>query len=114
LTVPIPSSCYDLIFHALDNHPSLLAQVLVMDEADRLLDMGFSVNIESILSKLPKQRRTVYHFLRFPSIVPNIYFSSCPPGIILGDTNKTSGGVGESGYAKSDQSNRQCQAQRVQ
>ncbi|GAM25139.1 hypothetical protein SAMD00019534_083140 [Acytostelium subglobosum LB1] len=33
-------------------------EVLIMDEADRLLDMGFMLSINSILSKLPKQRRT--------------------------------------------------------
>jgi len=33
-------------------------QILIMDEADRLLDMGFEKSITSILAKLPKQRRT--------------------------------------------------------
>lgn len=32
--------------------------VLVMDEADRLLDLGFSQEVREILSRLPKQRRT--------------------------------------------------------
>ncbi|XP_029940971.1 ATP-dependent RNA helicase DDX55 [Salarias fasciatus] len=32
--------------------------VLVLDEADRLLDMGFEASLNSILSYLPKQRRT--------------------------------------------------------
>jgi ATP-dependent RNA helicase DDX55/SPB4 len=34
-------------------------EVLVLDEADRLLDMGFHATVTNILSKLPKQRRTV-------------------------------------------------------
>ncbi|KAJ1932316.1 ATP-dependent rRNA helicase spb4, partial [Kickxella alabastrina] len=33
-------------------------EVLVMDEADRLLDMGFEASLTAILSVLPKQRRT--------------------------------------------------------
>jgi len=33
-------------------------EVLVLDEADRLLDMGFEASINTILSYLPKQRRT--------------------------------------------------------
>lgn len=32
--------------------------VLIMDEADRLLDMGFAVTVTDILTRLPKQRRT--------------------------------------------------------
>lgn len=33
-------------------------EMLILDEADRLLDMGFSVTLTDILTKLPKQRRT--------------------------------------------------------
>ncbi|EDO41335.1 predicted protein [Nematostella vectensis] len=33
-------------------------EVLVLDEADRLLDMGFEASINTILGYLPKQRRT--------------------------------------------------------
>lgn len=33
-------------------------EFLILDEADRLLDMGFDVTLTSILSRLPKQRRT--------------------------------------------------------
>lgn len=32
--------------------------ILIMDEADRLLDMGFAVTVTDILTRLPKQRRT--------------------------------------------------------
>jgi ATP-dependent RNA helicase DDX55/SPB4 len=32
--------------------------ILVLDEADRLLDMGFEASLNTILSFLPKQRRT--------------------------------------------------------
>lgn len=33
-------------------------EVLIFDEADRLLDLGFEVSIRSILEHIPKQRRT--------------------------------------------------------
>lgn len=33
-------------------------ELLVLDEADRLLDMGFSVTLTDILTRLPRQRRT--------------------------------------------------------
>lgn len=32
--------------------------MLVLDEADRLLDLGFKEDLQKILGKLPKQRRT--------------------------------------------------------
>lgn len=35
-----------------------LLEVLVLDEADRLLDMGFQRQLSAIVSRLPKQRRT--------------------------------------------------------
>ncbi|KAF1349810.1 ATP-dependent rRNA helicase SPB4 [Delphinella strobiligena] len=38
--------------------PQSSFEALIMDEADRLLDLGFSDTLQKILSRLPKQRRT--------------------------------------------------------
>lgn len=34
-------------------------QVLVLDEADRILDMGFSKTVDAIIQELPKSRQTL-------------------------------------------------------
>lgn len=36
----------------------MFIQILILDEADRLLDMGFQKQITSVISRLPKLRRT--------------------------------------------------------
>ena len=38
--------------------PQSSFEMLVLDEADRLLDMGFKEDLQKILTRLPKQRRT--------------------------------------------------------
>ena len=38
--------------------PQSTFEMLVLDEADRLLDMGFKNDLQKIIAKLPKQRRT--------------------------------------------------------
>jgi ATP-dependent RNA helicase DDX55/SPB4 len=57
LVVCTPGRMYELMLECQDLKLKTL-EFLVMDEGDRLLSMGFAAQIDTILSYLPKQRRT--------------------------------------------------------
>ncbi|KAK3985919.1 hypothetical protein QBC44DRAFT_145760 [Cladorrhinum sp. PSN332] len=58
LLIGTPGRLAELLSSPYVKAPASSFEVLVMDEADRLLDMGFSQELNRILGYLPKQRRT--------------------------------------------------------
>ncbi|KAJ4306724.1 ATP-dependent rRNA helicase spb4 [Collariella sp. IMI 366227] len=58
LLIGTPGRLAELLSSPYVKAPSSSFEVLVMDEADRLLDLGFSQELTRILGYLPKQRRT--------------------------------------------------------
>ncbi|KAJ4416672.1 ATP-dependent rRNA helicase spb4 [Neurospora sp. IMI 360204] len=58
LLIGTPGRLAELLSSAYVKAPASTFEVLIMDEADRLLDMGFANELNRILGYLPKQRRT--------------------------------------------------------
>lgn len=58
LLIATPGRLLELLSSPHVHCPQSSFEVLVMDEADRLLDLGFKDDIQKILQRLPKQRRT--------------------------------------------------------
>lgn len=58
LLIATPGRLLELLSSPHVHCPQSSFEVLVLDEADRLLDMGFKEDLTRILQRLPKQRRT--------------------------------------------------------
>ncbi|KAL8750281.1 MAG: hypothetical protein Q9184_006477 [Pyrenodesmia sp. 2 TL-2023] len=58
LLISTPGRLLELLSSPHVHCPQSSFEVLVLDEADRLLDLGFKEDLRKILSRLPKQRRT--------------------------------------------------------
>ncbi|KIW07492.1 uncharacterized protein PV09_01457 [Verruconis gallopava] len=58
LLVATPGRLLELLSSPYVHCPQSSFEVLVLDEADRLLDLGFKDELQKILQRLPKQRRT--------------------------------------------------------
>lgn len=65
ILVATPGRLLDLMSEGLVKYEQL--EVFVLDEADRMLDMGFIRDIQKIIAKLPKERQT----LLFSATMPN-------------------------------------------
>ena len=55
-----------------DNFSCAFINTLVLDEADRMLDMGFSEDINAIIEYLPKQRQTMLFSATYPASIEEL------------------------------------------
>jgi ATP-dependent RNA helicase RhlE len=79
---------YDFLSRGLINLGGV--KILVLDEADRMLDMGFLPTIERILAKLPEDHQTLFFSATIESSVKHLVDSHVPDAIRIeiGSTTK--------------------------
>ncbi|MFI4962506.1 MAG: ATP-dependent RNA helicase DbpA [Legionellales bacterium] len=86
-----------------------LAQIrtLVLDEADRMLDMGFLEDIQAILYVCPKHRQTLLFSATFPEEIKRIskQFMNNPKEVLI-ETPHEAGDIEQRFYEVSSQSNK--------
>ena len=70
IIVATPGRLLDLLQQKIISFKSL--EILVLDEADRMLDMGFIKDIEKIIKYLPKVRQTLLFSATFPKEIKSL------------------------------------------
>ncbi len=68
--VATPGRLLDLMAQRLVTFPTL--EVLVLDEADRMLDMGFIRDVKKILAALPRKRQTLFFSATMPPDIQDL------------------------------------------
>ncbi|HZL34181.1 MAG TPA: DEAD/DEAH box helicase [Tepidisphaeraceae bacterium] len=80
-------------------------EVLVLDEADRMLDMGFIHDIRKIVAKIPANRQTLFFSATMPREIRQLADALLrdPVSVEVAKTNATAEGIAESVYFVSRQ-----------
>jgi len=80
IVIATPGRMFDLISqgHLKTHH----VEILVLDEADYMLDLGFRGDIEDLIKKLPKRRQTLFFSATINSKIKKIAYSLVRQGAI--------------------------------
>jgi len=79
LLIATPGRLYDFLGRRLVNLSGV--QILVLDEADRMLDMGFLPTIEKIMATMPADRQTLFFSATIESSVQHLVAKHVPDGV---------------------------------
>ncbi|ODN94369.1 RNA helicase [Cryptococcus wingfieldii CBS 7118] len=80
IVVATPGRLRDLLSESNVKEALSKVDTLVLDEADTLLDMGFSADLEYIIDHLPKERQTLFFSATVSKEIKNIARKSLRPG----------------------------------
>lgn len=98
IVVATPGRLVDVLMRARPDLEDL--KMLVLDEADRMLEMGFEADMELIMNELPKTRQTALFSATYPSTIQSLSrkFQIQPVRIEIKDEEGAKAGIEQSYY----------------